>query len=378
MKIVQTNKAYYPLIGGVETIIANFAEGLSERSGINVEVLVCNHEHSIWKQQKTINGVGVTYVPMWTKIASLPISPLFPYHLATLEGDILHVHEPFPLVDLTNFLTPSILRRFSRIVVSWHSDIVRQKWVLSLYSSIIHRFLEKVDSIIVATPNHIESSQFLPSYKDKCVVIPYGLQLDWVNDREKRSDHIKSIQNKFGGPLLLSVGRLVYYKGFKYLVDAVQMLPDVKLVIIGSGPLFPDLQIQINNLGLEKRVTILPHLSDSELYAFYDACDVFILPSTEVSEAFGLVQVEAMACGKPVVSTRLGTGVTFVNQHGVTGLTVNPRDPKAMAEALGQLIDNPDLRLSFGRNAKGRALQEFTAEKMIDRTLTLYKHLLSL
>ena len=250
MKIVHTNKAYYPLIGGVETIVANFAEGLSTRPGIDVEVLVCNHEHSIWKQEKTINRVNVTYVPMWAKIASLPISPLFPFHLAALDGDILHVHEPFPLVDLTNLLIPSVLRRFSRIVVSWHSDIVRQKWAMSVYASVIRKFLDRVDRIIVATPNHLESSQFLKTYSEKCEIIPFGLQLDWVKQRQTRDEQIKKIKKQFGDPLILFVGRLVYYKGLKYLVDAMNLLPDVNLAIVGGGPL------QFGNKAPDKQATI--------------------------------------------------------------------------------------------------------------------------
>jgi rhamnosyl/mannosyltransferase len=378
MRIIHTNKAYYPLIGGVETVVGNLAEGLSCRDGLEVELLVCNNIFSFLKQCKKVRGVPITYVPMWTKIASLPISPSYPLYLSRMEGDILHVHEPFPLADLSILLFPQIAKKFSKIVVSWHSDIVRQKWVMSLYSSALHRFLEKVDSIVVATPKHIESSRFLQRYTDKCEVIPYGLQLGWVHDLDSRIKEVASIRKKHGTPLLLFVGRLVYYKGLQYLIEALHLISDARLIIIGSGHLYSVLQKQIVSLGLMSRVTIYPHISDTELYAFYEACDIFVLPSIEVSEAFGLVQVEAMACGRPVISTRLGTGVTFVNQHGVTGLTVPPRDTKALADALRKLIDDPELRLALGRNAKERAFLEFTQEKMIDRTLSLYKRLLSL
>jgi glycosyltransferase involved in cell wall biosynthesis len=376
MKIIQTNKAYHPLIGGVETIVANLSEGLIKRDAVDVEVLVCNNVISLRKQQRTINGVQVTYLPMWTKIASLPISPSYPVVLSRLYGDILHIHEPFPLADLSILSIPSIRKRFSRIVVTWHSDIVRQKWALSVYSSIIHKFLKKVDRIIVATPNHIDSSLYLRNYIDKCEVIPFGLQLDWVHERNGRDEKVQKIKHCYGGPLLLFVGRLVYYKGLKYLISAMRLLPDAKLVIIGSGPLQATLQKQIADLQLDKRVVILSNIPDTELHAFYEACDVFVLPSTEMSEAFGLVQVEAMACGKPVVSTNLNTGVSFVNQNGITGLTVRPRDPEGLSEAIQKLIDDTRLRYSLGRNAKERALQEFTIEKMIERTMNLYNRIL--
>ena len=317
MRIVQTSKAYYPLIGGVETVITNIAEGLSGREEIDVEVLVCNNEPSLWKKRHDVNGVLVTYVPMWTKVASLPISPSYPFHLAKSKGDILHIHEPFPLAGMSFLVWPRIQRNFSRLVISWHSDIVRQKWAMSMYGPIMNRLLEVADRIIVASPNHIDSSQFLLKHREKCEVIPYGIKLGWVGDWRSRHTRAESIRLKYGTPLLLFVGRLVYYKGLTYLIDALQQLPDAQLLIVGSGPLLSDLMKQTVGLRLEKRVKIIPNVSDEDLHAFYEACDVFVLPSSESSEAFGLVQIEAMACGKPVVSTNLKTGVTFVNQHGI-------------------------------------------------------------
>lgn len=248
---------------------------------------------------------------------------------------------------------------------------------MSVYASVIRKFLDRVDRIIVATPNHLESSQFLKTYSEKCEIIPFGLQLDWVKQRQTRDEQIKKIKKQFGDPLILFVGRLVYYKGLKYLVDAMNLLPDVNLAIVGGGPLQFEIKHQISKLQLEKRVHIIPHLSKTELHDFYEACDIFVLPSTDISEAFGLVQVEAMACGKPVVSTNLNTGVTFVNQHGITGLTVEPRDSMALADAIRTLLGNSNLRLSLGRNAQERAMREFTLERMIDRTVKLYNRILT-
>jgi len=237
--------------------------------------------------------------------------------------------------------------------------------------------LEVADRIIVASPNHIDSSQFLLKHREKCEVIPYGIKLGWVGDWRSRHTRAESIRLKYGTPLLLFVGRLVYYKGLTYLIDALQQLPDAQLLIVGSGPLLSDLMKQTVGLRLEKRVKIIPNVSDEDLHAFYEACDVFVLPSSESSEAFGLVQIEAMACGKPVVSTNLKTGVTFVNQHGITGLTVPVRDALSLANALRRLLDDQGLRESLGMNAKERVLKEFTIEKMIDRTIESYRNLLS-
>ncbi len=377
MKIVQTNKAYAPHVGGVETTVTTLAEGLSAKEGITVEVLVCNPRRTLTLETRTVNGVTVTYAPRWGSIASLPISPSFLPHLARMHGDILHVHEPFPLVDLSLALFPRIRHQFKRIVVTWHSDIVRQQWALKIYRPFIERFLPLVDRILVSSPALIDNSDFLGRYRDRCEVIPLGVGLEWTRDRAKRVGRVEEIRRRIGTPLVLFVGRLVYYKGLQYLVEAITRLPGAKLVIIGSGPLKAQLDAQVAALGLGGRVTILPHLANEELYAYYEACDLFVLPSTERSEAYGLVQIEAMASGKPVVSTEIKTGTTFVNCNGITGLTVPPRDADALARAMNEIIHNDVLRNRLGQQAEERALREFTAVKMVDRTLALYERLLA-
>jgi len=377
MKILQTNKAYAPHVGGVETTVTILAEGLNARNGINVEVLVCNPRRSMSLETKTVNGVTVTYAPRWGSIASLPISPSFLPYLARMHGDILHVHEPFPLVDLSLALFPRIRRQFKQIVVTWHSDIVRQKWALKIYRPFIERFLPLVDRILVSSPALIDNSDFLGRYRDQCEVLPLGVNLEWTRERAKRSARVGEIRRHIGAPFVLFVGRLVYYKGLQYLVEATTQLVGAKLVIIGSGPLKTQLDAHVAALGLGGRVTILPHLANEELYAYYEACDLLVLPSTERSEAYGLVQIEAMASGKPVVSTEINTGTSFVNCNGVTGLTVPPRDANALARAMNQILHDDVLRNRLGRQAEERALREFTAVKMVDRTLALYERMLS-
>ncbi|MEX2189102.1 MAG: glycosyltransferase [Bacteroidota bacterium] len=383
MRVVQTSKAYAPLVGGIETTITNLCEGLSQREGISVEALVCNHTSSMRIQKKRLHGVPVLYAPSWGFVASLPISPQYASLLAGMSGDILHVHEPFPLASLSVALSRRIRRNFSRIVVSWHSDIVRQRWALALYRPLIHKFLRSVDRILVSTSNLIDASEFLPMYRDRCEVIPLGVKLGWVKDTESRRSRVEEIRTKYGGPLILFVGRLVYYKGLEYLIESLSLIPDARLVMIGSGPLQSTLDRQIAARGLQQRVSIVPPIPAmlepalaNELYAFYEACDILVLPSTEKSETYGLVQIEAMAAGKPVVSTNLTTGVTFVNIDGVTGLTVPPRDPQALANAIKKLINDPGLCHSLGATGRERALREFSAETMVDKTVMLYNQLL--
>ena len=376
MKIVQTNKAYYPKVGGIETTITNLSEGLVKNHNVSVEVLTCNNQRSIEYVKKKLNGVEVTYLPTFGFVASLPISVAYFNSLSRLTGDILHVHEPFPWADLSYLFSQKIRKNFSHLVVSWHSDIVRQKWALSIYRPFIHNFLSYADKILVSNKNLIESSEFLPDYKSKCGVIPIGTNLNWLKQSGTRIKFVNRIREKYGTPLILFVGRLVYYKGANYLIDAICKIPAVSLVIIGSGPLEKELKIQITRLNLQGRVHILPEVEEETLHSFYEACDIFVLPSVEKSETYGIVQIEAMACGKPVICTELKTGTTFINQHEKTGLVVPPRDSKLLAEAIKKLVHNNSLRCELGENAKERAMNEFTAEKMVDRTYNVYNELL--
>lgn len=377
MKIVHTNKAYAPLVGGIETAVTLLAEGLSRVNGIENEVLVCNHRRSFRSLRRTINGVPVTYVPSWGSVASLPISPSYPLSLSGLKGDILHLHVPFPLADLSILTFPGILKNFSHVVLSWYGEIVRQRWAMPLYGPMIHRVLRRAERILVSAPGLIDVSEYLPHYRDRCEVIPLGLNLDWTSRPEGRIGRVREIRAGCRTPLILFVGRLVYYKGLSYLVEAMSMVREASLVVIGSGPLRGRLMADIARFGLQDRIRVFPQVPEEELHAFYEACDLLVLPSTEPSESFGLVQVEAMACGKPVVSTRIGTGVPFVNQDGITGLTVPPRDAAALGGALEKLAANPDLRGVFGQNARERAFREFTAEKMVARTINVYERLMA-
>lgn len=376
MKIVQTNKAYYPKVGGIETAVKELSEGFVNNYNSQVEVLVCNHKMNFKKDEKIINGVKVIYLPTYGFALSLPLSPTYPQELLKLKGDILHIHQPFPLADLAFEIFPKLRNNFSKIVTAWHCDITRQKWTLPIYGKLIHRFLNTVNKIIVSNPQLIENSEFLRHYKEKCEVIPIGVNLEWANrklDNAER-DRIRSFTgNKL---MILFVGRLVIYKGIEYLIEAMQYVENASLTIIGSGPLEKSLKKLIQKLNLTTKIKIIPEVDEETLHNHYKACDVFVLPSKNEAEAYGIVQIEAMACGKPLICTELGTGTSYVNKHNVTGLVVPPRDSKALAQAITKFIDDEDLRKKFGDNGHARAFTEFTSDKMIQKTYELYQQLL--
>lgn len=376
MNIVQTNKAYYPKVGGIETTITTLSEGFANYYNEDVSVLTCSEVKRIKTIESLVNGVNVKYLPTYGFLTSLPISPGYFKAIKKYSGDILHIHEPFPLADLSMHWFPKLKENFSRIVVSWHSDIIRQKWVFLFYKKYILEFLEIVDKIIVSNPQLAKNSDFLPHFEDKIEVIPIGVNLDWVNSDDESSSLSEKIQSTGKRPLILSVGRLVYYKGFEYLIDAINLVPDASLIIIGSGPLKNKLTKRINELNLASRIKIIPEVDEKSLHAYFKACDIFVLPSVQKSETYGIVQIEAMACGKPVICTELGTGTTFLNQHEITGLVVPPRNVESLAEAINKLITNNELRMNLGRQGKDRALKEFTDKKMVAETYKLYQNIL--
>lgn len=374
MKIVQTNKAYYPKVGGIETTITTLSEGLVRYFNQHVEVLTCNSRISLKEILTEINNVKVKYLPTYGFINSLPLSPHYFKALSHLAGDILHIHEPFPLADITVLLNSKIRKNFNKIIVSWHSDIVRQKWTLLFYRRYIKIFLDMVDKIIVSNPKLISSSEFLPMYKNKCEVIPIGINLDWAKHDLKNNINIKLYsQNR---PIILFVGRLVYYKGLKYLIEAMNFVHNGFLLIIGSGPLEKELKKMIKKYGLESKVRIIPEVDRNTLENFYKQCDLFVLPSIKKSETYGIVQIEAMACKKPVICTEIGTGTTFINQDGITGLVVPPQNSVALAESINKILSDEKFRLFLGENARLRAFNEFNDFKMVERIYKLYQSLL--
>jgi rhamnosyl/mannosyltransferase len=260
--------------------------------------------------------------------------------------------------------------------MTYHSDIVRQRLGLAAYRPILERVLDKVDLIIASSPNMVEHSEFLRPRADKCRVVPFGIHVERyaiTPEIERRAAQLRAEHE--GRKIILFVGRLIYYKGADVLARAMEQV-DADLVVVGRGPLDPTMrEIAVANGSIE-RLTFMAPLPDDELIAWYHAADVFCLPSIARSEAFGLVQLESHASGTPVVSTNLTTGVPFVNQHEVTGLTVPPSDVPALAAALNRLLGDDALRARLGQQARERALRDFSIPRMVDETVALYQELM--
>jgi glycosyltransferase involved in cell wall biosynthesis len=367
LRVLHVYKDYYPPVkGGIEGHMNLLARGLQAR-GVEVRVLVANNCFAL--QRETIEGVPVTLVPQLGRLASAPITLAFTRWIRELgaKSDILHFHFPNPTAE-ASYLFSGLE---GKVVVTYHSDIVRQRFLKKFYHPLLMRFLGAADAIIATSPRYVESSPILSGFRDKCVVIPLGIDLTRFRLNLERTRKVSGIRARAGERLILFIGRFRYYKGLQVLLKAMEAI-DGKLLLIGAGPLEGALRQQVKESGLEGKVVFLGELSDEEVVLHLHACDLFVLPSIQRSEAFGIVQLEAMACGKPVVCTELGTGTSFVNEHGKTGLVVPPSDAALLASSINELLSGREMREAMGDAGRKRVEEHFTRETMVEKTLDLY------
>jgi rhamnosyl/mannosyltransferase len=375
VRVLHFGRFYNDNFGGLERHVANLLDGLS--GSIHVANVVANERFAL--DVVDLPRYKVYKAPSLGLLASMPVCPTMPALIRSLERDgrfdLYHLHFPDPM----SHLALSALPGDRRVVISWHSDIIRQKILLQLYRPFLKRIINRAGAIIGATPRHFSSSTqlSLSHHPDRFRVVPYGLDYSpyLATELDDQAARIRAAHP--GRRLVFAVGRHVYYKGFEYLIRAMpDVAPDALLLLGGTGPLTPQYRQLIDELDLGDRVRLLGRVPDQALPAHYRAAEVFCMPSVEPSEAFGLVQIEAMACGRPVVGCELHNGATYVNQHGTTGLVVPPRDPGALARALDTLLADQALAKRMGEAGRQRACTEFSLEKMWSGTLQVYREVL--
>lgn len=360
MLILHIYKDYPPVLGGIENHIRVLAEAQA-RAGHQVNVLVCDPGPRTTVREEA--GVTVIRAGRLATAASMPLSISQPWILARLRPDIAHVHSPYPLGELANWL----LGRARATVITYHSDIVRQRGWLRLYGPFLRRVLAAADRILVTSPRYIETSPWLRPVREKCTVVPLGVDHRRFTPPPVPYD---------GPPTLLFVGKLRYYKGVDTLLEALRTLPGVHLNIVGEGPMGPPWANLAARQGLADRVHFLGEVDDAVLPSVYHQAHVFVLPASARAEAFGTVLLEAMASGLPCVTTEVGSGTSWVVQDGITGRVVPPRDPQALAEALRVLLEHPELRARMGRAGRARVEAEFTQDQMTMRVEAVYREAL--
>jgi glycosyltransferase involved in cell wall biosynthesis len=365
MRVVQLGKYYYPHTGGIETHLRLLCRSL--QGSVDVEAIVFNTGRKTLREQA--EGVPVTRCGSLATIASSPVSPAMVLELSRRKYDILHLHTPNPFAAAAYLVSR---KPPHALVVSHHSDIVRQARLKRLVNPLMRRVLDRADAILVASPNYLASSKELEGFRAKCRVVPYGIDLQEFAPRPEALRAAASIRAQFPGPIVLSVGRLVYYKGFEVAIEAMQGTSST-LLIIGEGPLRGSLEAKARALNVDGKVVFVGEIHNRSLLPYYLAADVFVLASIARSEAFGIVQLEAMACQVPVVNTALDSGVPFASRHGDTGLTVPPGDAKALGAAIRQLLADDDLRKRYGKRGRARVAEEFSVSPMSAAILRTYR-----
>jgi glycosyltransferase involved in cell wall biosynthesis len=368
MKVLHIYKTYYPeTLGGIEAYIEALAKEGGKR-GI---------EHHLWcttkKKQayvQTEGSVTVHATPQLFVLAACPVSfkMLLQVRALAKKFDVIHAHFPWPFADLLALLLPKDIP----IIVTYHSDIVRQKWLNYFYTPLMHCFLRRVKAILPTSQNYVLSSPVLRKYQDKCHIVPIGVQ-----DRASGAPDVNNLsqwRKKIGEGFLLFVGVLRYYKGLHLLLDAMVTL-DMPLVIAGNGPEKEALMAQAKKLRLSN-VTFLGYVSDADKDSLFRLAKAVVVPSQFRSEAFCITLAEGLMYGKPLISTELGTGTSFVNQQGVTGYVVKAASVSALTKAIEALFADEQQYHSFSKAARHRFERLFSAPQMAESIEEIYLNLI--
>ncbi|KQW31335.1 glycosyl transferase family 1 [Rhizobium sp. Root274] len=367
MRVLHVFKTYHPdTFGGVERTIHAIAKGALAH-GIQSDVLSLSRDPAA--NTVEFDGHMAYKAKLDLEFASTGFSreAFSMFKDLSAKADVVHYHFPWPFMDLLHLLHPPA----KPTIVTYHSDIVKQKLLLQLYKPLMHRFLSSVTRIVATSPNYLQSSEVLQRYRDKTDVIPIGLdEADYPRAAQELKDHWRS---RFPQPFFLFVGVLRYYKGLHTLIEAAKV--DADILIAGEGPMEGQLKAQAICAGLTN-VHFLGAVSDLDKAALLELCTAFVFPSHMRSEAYGLSLVEAAMFGKPMISCEIGTGTSFVNRHGETGIVVPPEDAGALAEVMMMYINNDTYRIDHGTGAFRRYRCELRAATMVQRYCQTYSQLL--
>ncbi len=366
IKVLQLSNYYYPNIGGIEQVARDISRSLS---GNEIEQKIicfntdaaddnykCNHKETV---HDYVDGVEVIRCGSLFKVSSQCISTSYGRELKNafdeFAPDIVIMHCPNPFA--VHYLLKYTKRDF-KLVVYWHSDIVKQKFLSKFFVGQTKRLLMRADKIVATSPDYIDGSSFLTEYRRKCIVIPNCIDKDRLMVTDYVNEKTLKIREQFSGKIIcFTIGRHVEYKGIRYLIEAASKLNDnIKIIIGGEGPLTSSLKSSVRNENIE----FVGRLSNEDLAAYFNSCDIFCLPSIARNEAFGLVLAEAMSFGKPCVTFRIpGSGVNYVNQNGITGISCELYDTDEFARAINSLAENESIRILYGNNAQNRVVNVF-------------------
>lgn len=366
MDLLHATKFYHPHVGGIERVAHELSKGCVKRGD---SVRAVSAVERGMGERATYDGVSTVTASSLGVVMSVPMAPTYPIHLqrAKKEADVVHFHLPDPLSVSSELLTGT---SDYATIATIHGEISKDSYrkVLPLYRPVLDRFMHRLDEIVISSPRHRERSELLSTHRDKCTVIPLGIDLSEFGSYDGPEYDLPGDPAR---PTILFVGRLVYFKGVEYLIDAMQTV-DADLLVAGTGDLGDELAERAKQRGVYDRVHFLGFVPDEKLHHCYAVADVFVLPSSTNAETFGIVQLEAMSYGTPVVNTRLDTSVPWVSKDEETGKTVPPRDADAISQAVRELLHDDEQRNRYGKQARRRVEQYFTKERMIGEYLARY------
>ena len=367
MRVLHFYKTSFPdTMGGTEQVINQIARG-ANKLGVKTDVLSLTPDRVA--RTVEINGYLAHRARMDIQIAStsISVSAFLRFSQLAKKADVIHYHFPWPFMDVVHFAT----RMKKPTVVTYHSDIIRQKYLLRLYRPLMQKFLTSVDRVVATSPNYLATSDVLAKLSDKVSVIPIGL--DKTTYPQPTPAQLQYWREKLGPKFFLFVGVIRYYKGLHILLEAAQGT-DYPIAIVGAGPIEQELKVQAAQLGL-RNIHFLGHLPDEDKVALLTLCYGVVFPSHLRSEAFGISLLEGAMYSKPMISSEIGTGTTFINIGDKTGLVVPPSDPVALRQAMRYLWEHPKEAADMGRCAEERYWQHFTAEQMVKSYVNLYQDL---
>ena len=375
MRIVQVSPWFLPHLGGVESHVYSLSSELVRR-GHEVEVLTSKHRKDV-PEREMMNGFAVTRLKPMTTILRTPVVPSIRRLLKEREVDVFHAHSPPPLAAY--YASKASVLTKMPFVLTYHCDIE----IPSIFGIIIEeiyrrtfggRTMRRASRIIVTTETYAATSRAVWKYTPE--VIPNPVDFDFFRPGIDGTSVRRFLRLKDGEHLVLWVGRVVPHKGIEYLVEAARYLENARFLIGGDGPHLGVTRRVARAAGVEDRVVFTGRLDRSELPRYYAACDVFVLPSVSRLEAFGIVALEAMSSGKPVVVTDM-PGVREVISNGVEGLLCEPLSAEDLANKIKILLADPDLRRKMGEAGRKKVVERFGIQHVVDKVEKVYEEVTS-
>jgi rhamnosyl/mannosyltransferase len=367
LRVLHAFKVFPPdVVGGIPEVIAYIAKGMAPRHASSL--LVARSRG--WGRRYTLDTIPVEALFSFGTLLSTPIAPSFPFVLArrSRQAALVALHHPFPLNDIGVALG---LPSRTALVVHWHSEILRARPLAGLLAPLIRHTLARAQRIVVSHPTLVSESPFLAAHGEKCAIIPYGIDVPyWTELDGVQRRRVAELRSRYPR-LVMATGRLVPYKGFDVLIEALRRV-DATAIIVGDGPLRRDLLRLAQQRGVAERIILAGMLSRDDLKVHLHAAQLYAFPSVSAAEAFGIVQIEAMAVGLPIVNTDLPTGVPHVARHGLEALTVPPNEPAALAAAISQLLADRALAQRLGAAGRRRATADYDLENFVKRIEEVY------